>query len=138
MEASNYPDLVQVDKYTFIKYDESTKIVFKIHEGVLNVNDSIQSWLSIIQKQLIPQETIGYIIDYRNARFVSGIESSKTMTEVFNGHPKYFKGKKIALITNEPHMVVMLLIVQTFENKIFDTQPFNTEEAAIEWISKNT
>ena len=115
------------------KYEYKNRIVFKHYFGLITVEDVAETWLKAIEQNLFPDDTIGFILDYRKAQF--DIEPGRhiEIPEFYQQHPDVFNGKRIAIVTVRPTDVVYPLLIQV-QDKGYKSMPFSTMEAAIDWV----
>jgi hypothetical protein len=89
--------------------------------------------LYAFEHNLIPQETVGFVLDYREAFFDISIEEHIKIPLFYTQYLDVFGGKKIAIITDNPKDVVIPVLVQ-MKDKGYASQPFSTLEAATYWV----
>lgn len=117
-------------KYSF---DESTGILYKYYYGAITLKDIYSSWDYAISNNLIPKETQGFILDYKEATFDIKIKEYAKIAEYYKEHLDIFRNQKIAIITQTPKDVVIPLLVES-KDYGYSSKPFYTVEAAIRWI----
>lgn len=120
-------------KKSEFKFDPDTGILYKYYFGTITIADIQSSWEYAIENNLIPSDTRGFILDYRNAtlRFPE-FEYSK-IPNFYRQHPEIFNGYKIAIITENPQDIVIPVLVKEMDDGYLSS-PFSTLEAAIQWI----
>ncbi|MDX8341093.1 hypothetical protein SLH46_17980 [Draconibacterium sp. IB214405] len=116
-----------------VKYEYKDRIVFKQYFGVISVMDIAETWLTAIKQNLLPGNSIGFILDYRNARFDIEPGGHIEIPKFYQQHPDIFYGKRVAVLTVRPEDVVYPLLVQVYD-KGYESMPFSTVEAAIRWV----
>ena len=123
---------MDVEKF---KYEYKDCIVFKSYFGLITVDDVKKSWLYAIAKNLFPAETIGFILDYRGANF--DIEPGRhiEIPAFYRQHPDIFDNKRIAIVTENPDDIVYPMLIR-LQDRGYESQPFSTMDAAIQWVLK--
>ncbi len=120
--------------YTFY-FDPDTRIMYKYYYGEISFDDIESSWDEAINKNIIPGETSGFILDYQKASVNIPVKLYNQIPEYYKQHLDIFGGKRIAVLTTNPKDIVIPILVET-ESQGFESKPFSTEEAAIKWILK--
>ncbi len=120
------------EKFKYI-FDETNKILFKNYYGEITLDDIFSSWDTAINENLIPPNTKGFILDYRQASFHINIKEYSKISDYLKNHLTVFGEHKIAIITEEPKDVIIPTLVETKDDG-YASRPFYTMEAAIEWI----
>jgi hypothetical protein len=115
------------------EFDRQSSILYKYYYGPTDMKMIAGSWDYAIENQLIPAETKGFIIDYRQASVQIELSNYSAIPAYYKAHPEHFEGKKVAVIVNTPKDIIVPLMIR---RKIadFDTQTFSTTEAAVAWI----
>ena len=116
-------------------FDPETCIMYKFYYGAIRLDDIITSWDDAINRNIIPNETIGFILEYRKASLLIPVSHYKLIPAYYQKHPEIFFGKRIAILTTDPKDIVIPILVET-EDQGYKSKPFSTEEAAIKWIRK--
>ena len=114
-------------------FDPKTKIFYKRHFGNISKEEIFSSWDHAIESDLIPKDTVGFIVDFRKAHYAIKVSDVKSLPSYFNSHTEIFGGKKMAVIVTSPQEIVIPVLIQQIQKK-YQLQPFSTEEAAIKWI----
>ncbi len=117
-------------------FDPETCIMYKFYYGDIRLDDIITSWDYAIESKIIPQETIGFVLEYRKAHLRIPVSHYKLIPAYYQKHPEIFNGKRVAILTTNPKDIVIPLLVET-EDQGYQSKPFSTEEAAIKWIKRN-
>jgi hypothetical protein len=115
------------------QFNSSLGILFKLYFGRINIDDITSSWEHAFKNNLIPKETKGFILDYRNATFDLEISEHNAIADFYKKHIDIFGGFKIAIITIEPKDLVIPILVE-FKDAGYSSKPFSTVEAAIRWV----
>jgi hypothetical protein len=116
-------------------FNEKTKIFYKYYLGNISFDDIQNSWDNIISNNLIPDETVGFIIDYRDATLQMESAEHQKIVTYYQQNIEIFKDKKIAIITEDPKDIVIPTLVR-LKDKGYSSKPFSTESAAINWIKQ--
>ncbi|MBG0782474.1 MAG: hypothetical protein H0S84_09425 [Bacteroidales bacterium] len=116
-------------------FDPETRIMYKFYYGEIRIDDITTSWDDAVKREIIPKETIGFVLEYRKARLLIPVSYYKHIPVYYRKHPEIFSGKRIAILTTNPKDIVIPLLVET-EDHGYQSKPFSTEEAAIKWIKK--
>jgi hypothetical protein len=116
-------------------FDTTQKIFYKQYSGEITFNDFKISWLDAIQNHLFPEETKGFLLDYRKATLLLPLNEASKISNFFIENLHVFKNKKIAFIATTPEQIVIPLMLQEFDFN-YQTRPFSTIEAATDWISR--
>ncbi len=120
------------DKFKY-RFDKSTGIFYKSYFGEITLEDIYSSWDYAIKENLIPKQTKGFILDYKDASFKIKVREYYKIAEYYKKHLEVFGGYKIAIITQSPQDVVIPTLVETKDEGYF-SKPFYTLEAAILWV----
>ena len=120
------------EKFEYV-FDEETKILYKYYFGGITIDDIHSSWDYALANNLIPKETIGFILDYTKANFNIKHSEYPRISEYYRKHLDVFGGHKIAIISQTPRDVVIPTLVQN-EDLGYESRPFFTVDAAIDWI----
>lgn len=118
-------------------FDPETKIFYKKHFGNITKEEIFKSWDHAIENDLIPKDTVGFIVDFREAHYALKLTDVKSLPSYFNSHPEVFEGKKIAVIVTSPDEIVVPVLIQHIK-KNYHVKPFSTQEAAIQWILQDS
>lgn len=122
-----------MDKNFRYQFDSSTGILFKYYYGLIRIEDIESSWEYAITNNLIPKETKGFILDYRNSNFNIKIDDHKAIGRFYKKHLDIFGNRKIAILTVEPKDIVIPILVQSDDDG-YSSRPFSTLESAMEWV----
>ena len=125
------PILIQ-EKFKYI-FDDSTGILYKYYYGKITLEEIYSSWDFAIDNRIIPKDTKGYILDYRQATFDFDIREYVKISDYYKSRLAIFQGLKIGIISELPRDVAILMLFKSKDNG-YSTKPFNTVEAAIEWV----
>ena len=120
------------EKFKYI-FDESNGILYKYYYGPITLEDIYSSWDYAINNNLIPKETKGFILDYRNATFNINIREHTGIGDYYKKHIDVFRDYKIAIITQNPKDVIIPTLVELIDDGYY-SRAFYTPEAAIQWV----
>ncbi|MCF8379387.1 MAG: hypothetical protein K9H49_07410 [Bacteroidales bacterium] len=114
-------------------YDPKDKIMFKSYYGLISIDIIASSWMQAFEKEIIPKETVGFILDYREAIFDMDVDEHAEIANFYKKNLEVFRNKKIAIITDKPKAVVIVTLVEALDDGYF-SKPFSTLEAARAWV----
>ncbi len=115
------------------QFSQSLGIFFKHYYGKITLEDISTSWDHIIQNHLIPADTKGFIVDYRNAVMNIPADDYKGIADYYKQHLEVFHDFKIAILTENPKNVVISMLVESRDDG-YHSKPFSTMEAAVRWV----
>ncbi len=115
------------------RFDSLTGILFKYYFGLINIDDIVSSWEYAFTNNLIPEETKGFVLDYRNSNLNIKVEEHKDIVEFYKNHLEIFGNLKIAILTENSKDIVIPILVQNNDDGYF-SKPFSTLESAIDWV----
>jgi len=115
------------------RFDRSTNIFFKEYYGPITIEGIKSSWIYAYKNKLIPKETKGFIVDYRNATFNMKDEKHVEITDFYKEHPELFGNFKIAVLYGSRKDVFLPGLGET-KDEGYSSQSFSTIEAAIQWV----
>ncbi len=119
-------------KFKYI-FDCKSKVLTKHYFGPITINDIESSWEYAIQNNLIPKDTVGFIVDYRKASLQVRIDEYTSISDFYKKHQEVFGDCKIGVLTEIPRDVVIPMLVQG-EDDGYSSKPFSTLESAIDWV----
>jgi hypothetical protein len=122
-----------MDKKFDYKFDSSTHVFYKYYYGSINVDDICSSWECLIERNLIPENVAGFILDYSLASFNVAASEHAVIPEFYRKHLDVFGNLKIAIITQTPRDIVIPILIEKKDNGYF-SKPFYTIQAALKWI----
>ena len=120
------------EKFKYV-FDRSTGILYKYYYGSITFDDIFSSWDYAIENNLIPEETKGFIMDYRNATMENLLKEYWRISDYYKNHLDIFGNKRIAVVTQRPKDVVVPDLVET-KDEGYSSRPFFTTDAALRWI----
>lgn len=124
-----------MEKKYIYQYDNSLKIIFKVLNGKLTLDDIFDSWNYAKDNDIIPQDCIGFISDFRDSQFDFNIKEYHKIIDYFRANTGLFNRRKLAAISQRPRDVVIPTIIESKDEGYF-CKPFYTMEAAIDWVRK--
>ena len=124
-----------MNKMLSCHYDQEKGIFYKKLFGDVYLSDLIESWESIIQSKLFPDNTKRFIIDYQNAHLRVSPDRAKDIANIYKERNHIFFNAKVALIMQKPEQVIMPILVNDEQCGV-EFKPFYTEEAALEWLNR--
>lgn len=122
------------DKLKFkYEFDAEFEILFKNYHGNISIEDIIDSWDYALAYNIIPKNNKGFILDYRDASFSFDTSDYEKIPQYYRQHPDIFRNHKIAIVTENPKDIVIPILVRRQDDG-YESKPFSTLGAAIEWI----
>ncbi len=122
-------------KYS-ISIDHKLRIIRYTHSGLIKGDDIGEAWNEFLKMEEFTQLNYNLFSDYRNGKFQMSLESIPEIVGFLRAFENILRGKKQALIVDEPYSVAVSML---FEDKInkeigFDVQVFSTEKSALSWL----
>ncbi|HPG33715.1 MAG: STAS/SEC14 domain-containing protein [Lentimicrobiaceae bacterium] len=119
-----------------ISVDDKLKIIRYRHTGNIPRKELGEAWTEILNIDEFTQQEFHLLADYRGATFNFSIDETKAIDQFLIAHKALLKGKKEALIVDNPFTTVVAIL---FEDKLyaqtgFEIKAFSTEHAAIRWL----
>lgn len=115
------------------QFDSSLGILFKYYYGLVEIKDITSSWEYAFENNLIPKETKGFILDYRNSNLKIKVGEHTEIANFYKKHLEFFGDFKIAIVTENPKDIVIPMLVETKDDG-YTSKPFTTIESAIGWV----
>lgn len=109
------------------------KVLYKSFKGTITARDFELQWQLAIDNNVISSDILGFIIDCRHAVFKIDAEETSIITKIFRDNPNVFRNKKLAYITRLPEQIILPILLQEHDYN-YQTKPFSTKEAALNWI----
>jgi hypothetical protein len=116
-------------------FDEKNGILFKKYFGNISVDDIKASWLYAFENHVIPPNTKGFLLDYREASFALSPDENKEISGFYKQHIQFFRDCKVAIVTEKPKDIVIPILVKQNDDG-YKSEPFYTIKSAVEWILK--
>ncbi len=120
------------ENFTY-RFSKSLGVFFKNYNGNITLENINSSWDYIISNHLIPPETKGFVLDYRNAIMNIPPNHHDGIVDYYTKHLDVFGGLKIAILADNPQNVVITVLVESKDNG-YKSKPFSTMQAAIAWV----
>ncbi len=124
-----------VDKIKYF-FDEKNKILYKYYSGLISLEDIFSSWNLAIENDLIPKNIKGFILDYKKASFDFEVKLYGNIADYYQNHLNIFGGLKIAIVSELPRDVAILMLFKSKSNGYF-INPCYSHEAALNWILRD-
>ena len=120
-----------------IHIDHKRKLINYKHSGIIKAEDIEEAWRDFLEMKEFTQLQYNLYSDYRNGVFQIPRNSLPDIIEFMRRIEPVVKGKKQALIVDEPNSVAASIL---FENRVneeigFIVAVFSTEESALKWLS---
>lgn len=115
------------------KFDAQTGILFKYYQGPIDIQTITDSWDQAISEHIIPAKTRGFILDYSESSLQIGLNELSGIPDYYKAHPEVFENKRIAIIVDKPRDIVVPMLVREKDSG-YESKPFSTLEAAMQWI----
>ncbi len=114
-------------------FDLQNRILFKYYYGDIWMETIINTWKEALAEEIIPNNTVGFIIDYRKANICFNPERHAEVPDFYQANLDVFGNKRIAFVTDNPRDIVYPILFQS-KDRGYTSQPFSTMEAAIRWV----
>ena len=98
------------------------------------MNHIIESWQYVIDHKLLGENQIGVISDFREVDFQIAMTDLELLKNYYDSHSELFERIKVAQIVDSPRIVYPILYDLQYSK--YNSRPFSTLEAAIDWIQK--
>lgn len=123
-------------KYT-IHIEHELRLVRYTHAGIIKADEIGEAWKELLTMKEFTLLKYNLLSDYSMAKLEFGREIIPELVGFMRTIEMVVKGKKQALIIDEPYAVAASMI---FENKVyaeigFKIKVFSTETAALHWLS---
>ena len=115
------------------QFDSALGIFYKYYNCQITLEDIETSWEYAFKNNLIPKETKGFIVNYKNAKFNMKINEYVGIANFYKNNLDVFGNYKIGIITTNPKDIVIPILVESLDQG-YESKPFSTNEAAIEWV----
>ena len=113
---TTYPDLILIKKFC----------------GEVNVDTIIDSWIDMINQNLIMKTHKGVINDLVNCKLIMNHPGFEKLI-AFLKSQKLLRSLKLAVICDSPDKIVYPMLGESVEKEL-KIKPFTTIDAAINWI----
>lgn len=113
--------------------DKKGKILSLHFTGTITIQEIINHWKALIDQKLIGQQVKGFVIDCRNAGIAMEVNEIEELAAFQQNNLSVFKSKRFAYVTQSPEQILLPLLLRE-EDKQYETMPFSTLKAAIDWV----
>ena len=123
-------------KYS-IAIDNELKLIRYKHSGIIIAKDIEEAWFEFLSFQEFTVLNYNLLSDYRNGKFQIPINFLPEIISFMLKIESVVRGKKQALIVDEPYSVAASMLFKNEVNKKvgFIVQVFTTETAALQWMN---
>lgn len=108
------------------------RILTRIFRGEVTVDDTISSWQHVLDNDLVTENHIGVITDYKGADLQAQRKDLEALKIFFSENINIFKSLKLAQIIDTPDIANAILFVSEYSE--INSQAFSTMGSAIEWV----
>ncbi len=115
------------------RFDRKHGILYKFYFGDITIKDIESSWELAKVKNLIPEGTKRFLLDYRKATFNMSYREYPKIIEYYKNNLEIFRNTKIAIVTQNEKDVIIPTLVHSKDN-FYKSEPFYTENAAVQWL----
>ncbi|MDD2564917.1 MAG: hypothetical protein PHU27_11950 [Salinivirgaceae bacterium] len=122
-------------KYS-IHIDHNFKIIRYTHSGIINAEDIGEAWNKLLVMKEFTELKYNLLSDYTGGEFQMSLDFLPKLMEFMRAIKSIVRGKKQALIVDEPYSVAGSLLFENEVNKEigFLNKVFATETKALEWL----
>ena len=124
---------IRKDKKIKITYYQDTQIFCKEYCSSISLNEIKESWNYCIEHDLIPQNCIGILLDYRDASFEMNLREIFDLAEFYDTKLNRINQKKVAILTERPDQIVIPTLLSQ-KSKRFNIRIFTNLRPSISWI----
>lgn len=124
------------DKKIKITLDQQNSIFRKEYRKDISLDEIKDSWIYCLDKEVIPSNCEGIVLDYRSARFVMNPREIFKLVDFYNNQLERLEQKRIAILTERPDQIVIPMLLSE-KSKRFNIQVFTSDKAAIHWARSN-
>ncbi len=118
--------------HKIIKHDDS-EYIFREFKGELVTEDIMDSFVYILNENMIKPGCRGIITDLREARLSFDMNTFKNLLIFIKSSPG-LAGLKIAVVVDSADKIVFPMMASNEPGML--VQPFSTMESAIKWINQ--
>ncbi|HZJ74116.1 MAG TPA: hypothetical protein VFC87_04880 [Perlabentimonas sp.] len=120
-----------------ISIEHELKIIRYTHAGLIKPEDIDKAWVQLLAMKEFTELKYNLLSDYRNGKFQIPLEFLPELMGFMKNIESIVKGKKQALIIDDPLDVAISMI---FENKVkkeigFVIKIFTTNASALQWLA---
>jgi hypothetical protein len=122
-------------KYS-ISIDHKLKLIRYRHPGLIYAEDIEKAWFEFLALEEFTVSKYNLFSDYRGGKFEIALDFLPEIIVFMKKIENIVRGKKQALLVDEPYSVVASMIFESEVNaKVgFIVQVFSTEDAALNWL----
>jgi len=126
-----------MDKNYTINIDHKLRIIKYTHSGSIKAEDIGGVWEQFLTMKEFTQLKYNLFSDYSNGTFQIPHSFLPELMEFMHSIKEIVRGKKQALIVNDPHNVATSMIFESKANKEvgFIVKVFTTQTSALRWLS---
>jgi hypothetical protein len=120
-----------------LSIEHELRIIRYTHSGVIKLEDIEEVWNKLLAMKEFTQLKYNLFSDYRTGKFQIPLDFLQELMRYMHTIEDIVKGKKQALILDEPYNVaVSMLFESEVSKKIgFNVKIFTTETSALRWLS---
>ncbi|MBN2637498.1 MAG: hypothetical protein JXR65_00250 [Bacteroidales bacterium] len=117
--------------------DHNHKVIHYLHTGNVGKDEIGMAWQVMLGMKEFTEKKYNLLSDYRKSKFNLEVKDVDLITEHLLALTGILKGKKQALLLDEPMSVALSVL---FEGEVndrigFKVKVFATEEAAMKWLT---
>lgn len=122
-------------KYS-ISIDHKNKLIRYRHSGLIYAGDIEEAWGDFLKLNEFTHAKYNLLSDYRGGKFEIPTDFLPEIIKFMKNIEAVVRGKKQALVVDEPYSVAASIIFKNEVNKKigFIVSVFSTEEAALKWL----
>lgn len=121
-------------KYSYIDFKDS-RILLREFKGEISIDDVIDSFEEILEKEMLSANTLGIITDLRKVKIDVSPKVFRKISGFLKSNPEIYKFK-LAAVTDSPKQVVLATIANKVSSKL-KIKPFSTLDASIKWMTED-
>lgn len=121
-------------KYSYIDFKDS-RILLREFKGEISIDDVIDSFEEILEKEMLSANTLGIITDLRKVKIDVNPKVFSKISGFLKSNPEIYKFK-FAALTDSPKQVVLATIANKVSSKL-KIKPFSTLDASIKWMTED-
>lgn len=121
-------------KYSYIDFKDS-RVLLREFKGEISIDDVIDSFEEILEKEMLSANTLGIITDLRKVKIDVSPKVFGKISGFLKSNPEIYKFK-LAAVTDSPKQVVLATIANKVSSKL-KIKPFSTLDASIKWMTED-
>lgn len=114
-------------------FENKRRILYKHYFGEITIEDIQTSWDNAKEQNLIPDGTMRFLLDYREATFKMDYREYPKIVEYYRNNMEIFRNSKIAVLTQSEKDIIIPTLVEV-KDFGYKSKPFYTEKAAVYWL----